>query len=215
MDDKVLRNQILAALDWEPSVDSASIAVGVKDGVATLSGHVRTYVEKLKAEQVVRHVRGVRAIAEELEVRPLHTHTHADDEIAKRAVDMLSWDVLVPSESVQAKVQQGWVTLSGEVDWQYQRTATEDDVRKLSGVLGVTNLITIKPRVHTGDIKLRIEEALRRNALIEANGIHINVENGKVTLEGRVHTWYERDVLETAVWAAPGVNAVDDRVTVG
>ncbi len=215
MDDKLLRNQVLAALDWEPSVDSASIAVGVKDGVATLSGHVRTYVEKLKAEQVVRHVRGVRAIAEELEVRPLHTHTHADDEIAKRAVDMLSWDVLVPSESVQAKVQQGWVTLSGEVDWQYQRTATEDDVRKLSGVLGVTNLITIKPRVHTGDIKLRIEEALRRNALIEANGIHINVENGKVTLEGRVHTWYERDVLETAVWAAPGVNAVDDRVTVG
>ncbi len=215
MDDKLLRNQVLAALDWEPSVDSASIAVGVKDGVATLSGHVRTYVEKLKAEQVVRHVRGVRAIAEELEVRPLHTHTHADDEIAKRAVDMLSWDVLVPSESVQAKVQQGWVTLSGEVDWQYQRTATEDDVRKLSGVLGVTNLITIKPRVHTGDIKLRIEEALRRNALIEANGININVENGKVTLEGRVHTWYERDVLETAVWAAPGVNAVDDRVTVG
>ncbi len=215
MDDKVLRNQILAALDWEPSVDSASIAVGVKDGIATLSGHVRTYVEKLKAEQVVRHVRGVRAIAEELEVRPLHTHTHADDEIAKRAVDMLSWDVLVPSAAVQVKVQQGWLTLSGEVDWQYQRTATEDDVRKLSGVLGVTNLITIKPRVHTGDIKLRIEEALRRNALIEANGIHINVENGKVTLEGRVHPWYERDVLETAVWAAPGVNAVDDRVTVG
>jgi osmotically-inducible protein OsmY len=215
MDDKLLRNQVLAALDWEPSVDGASIAVGVKDGVATLSGHVRTYVEKLKAEQVVRHVRGVRAIAEELEVRPLHTHTHADDEIAKRAVDMLSWDVLVPSEAVQAKVQQGWVTLSGEVDWQYQRTATEDDVRKLSGVLGVTNLITIKPRVHTGDIKLRIEEALKRNALIEANGIHINVENGKVTLEGRVHTWYERDVLETAVWAAPGVNAVDDKVTVG
>jgi osmotically-inducible protein OsmY len=215
MDDKVLRNQILAALDWEPSVDSASIAVGVKDGVATLSGHVRTYVEKLKAEQVVRHVRGVRAIAEELEVRPLHTHTRADDEIAKRAVDMLSWDVLVPSETVQVKVQQGWVTLSGEVDWQYQRTATEDDVRKLSGVLGVTNLITIKPRVQSGDIKLRIEEALKRNALIEADGIHINVENGKVTLEGRVHTWYERDVLETAVWAAPGVNAVDDRVTVG
>ncbi|MGO9685312.1 MAG: BON domain-containing protein, partial [Beijerinckiaceae bacterium] len=105
MDDKVLRNQILAALDWEPSVDSASIAVGVKDGIATLSGHVRTYVEKLKAEQVVRHVRGVRAIAEELEVRPLHTHTHADDEIAKRAVDMLSWDVLVPSAAVQVKVQ--------------------------------------------------------------------------------------------------------------
>ncbi|MGO9005479.1 MAG: BON domain-containing protein [Beijerinckiaceae bacterium] len=215
MDDKVLRNQILAALDWEPSVDSASIAVGVKDGIATLSGHVRTYVEKLKAEQVVRHVRGVRAIAEELEVRPLHTHTHADDEIAKRAVDMLSWDVLVPSAAVQVKVQQGWLTLSGEVDWQYQRTATEDDVRKLSGVLGVTNLITIKPRLQSGDIKLRIEEALKRNALIEADGIRINVEDGKVTLEGRVHTWYERDVLETAVWAAPGVNAVDDRVMVG
>lgn len=215
MDDKLLRNLVVAALDWEPSIEGAGIAVGVKDGVVSLSGHVRTYVEKLKAEQVVRHVRGVRAIAEELEVRPLHTHTRADDEIAKRAVDILSWDVLVPSQSVQVKVQDGWVTLNGEVDWQYQRTAAEDDVRKLSGVLGVTNLINIKPRVHSEDIKFRIEEALKRNALIEADGVRVKVEDGKVTLEGRVHTWYERDVLETAVWAAPGVNAVDDRVTVG
>jgi len=215
MDDKVLRNQVLAALDWEPSIDSAGIAVSAKDGVVTLAGHVRTYVEKLKAEQVVRHVRGVRAIAEELEVRPLHTHTRSDDEIAKRAVDILNWDVMVPNEAVQVKVQEGWVTLTGDVDWQYQRTAAEDDIRKLGGVLGVTNLVTIRPRAHGEDIKKRIEEALKRNALIEANNIRIDVEGGKVTLQGRVHTWYERDVLETAVWAAPGVHSVDDRVTVG
>lgn len=215
MDDKILRNHVLAALDWEPSIDTSGIAIGAKDGVVTLSGHVRTYVEKLKAEQVVRNVRGVHAIAEELEVRPLHTHTRADDEIAKRAVDILNWDVMVPSEAVQVKVQEGWVTLTGDVDWQYQRTAAEDDVRKLSGVLGVTNLVTIRPRAQGADIKKRIEEALRRNALVEAENIKINVADGKVTLEGRVHTWYERDVLETAVWAAPGVNSLDDRVTVG
>ena len=215
MDDKVLRNHVLAALDWEPSIDTSGIAVGAKDGVVTLSGHVRTYVEKLKAEQVVRNVRGVHAIAEALEVRPLHTHTRADDEIAKRAVDILNWDVMVPSEAVKVKVQEGWVTLTGDVDWQYQRTAAEDDVRKLSGVLGVTNLVTIRPRAQSADIKKRIEEALRRNALVEADNIRIDVADGKVTLEGRVNTWYERDVLETAVWAAPGVNSVDDRVTVG
>lgn len=215
MDDNVLQKNILAELEWEPSLNAAGIGVAVENGVATLSGHVQTYVEKLKAEQVVRHVRGVRAIAEEIEVRPVHSRTHADDEIAKRALNMLNWDVMVPAESLQVKVQQGWLTLSGAVDWQYQRTAAEDDVRKLSGVLGVTNLITIKPRAQRDDIKERIEDALKRNALIEARNITINVTDGNVTLEGKVHGWYEREVLETAVWAAPGVKSVDDRVTVG
>ena len=214
MDDKLLKKNILDELEWEPSLDAASIGIAVKDGVVTLSGHVQSYAEKLKAEQVVKRVRGVRAIAEELEVRPVHTHTHADDEIAKRALNMLNWDVMVPAEGLQVKVQQGWLTLSGAVDWQYQRTAAEDDVRKLSGVLGVTNLITIMPRTQCADIKERIEDALKRNASIEARNISIDVRNGNVTLEGKVHGWHERDVLETAVWSAPGVKSIDDRVTV-
>lgn len=215
MNDVSLRKDILAELEWEPSLNAAGVGVAVENGIVTLTGHVQTYAEKLKVEQVVKHVRGVRAIAEEIEVRPVHSHTHADDEIAKRALNMLNWDVMVPAEDIQVKVQQGWLTLSGAVDWQYQRTAAEDDVRKLSGVLGVTNLVTIKPRAQSDDIKERIEDALRRNALIEANNIKIEVTDGKVTLEGKVHGWHEREVLETAVWAAPGVKAVDDRVTVG
>lgn len=214
MDDTLLRKNILAELEWEPSLNAAGIGVAIEGGVVTLSGHVKTYAEKLKAEQVVKRVRGVRAIAEELEVRPVHTHTHADDEIAKRALNMLNWDVMVPAESLQVKVQQGWLTLSGAVDWQYQRTAAEDDVRKLSGVLGVTNLVNIKPHPQGDDIKERIEDALKRNALVEARNITVNVKNGNVTLEGRVHGLHEREVLETAVWAAPGVRSIDDRVTV-
>lgn len=214
-DDVFLRNDILAELEWEPSLNAAGIGVAVDNGIVTLTGHVRTYAEKLKAEQVVKRVKGVRAIAEEIEVRPVHSHTHADDEIAKRALNMLNWDVMVPAEDVQVKVQQGWVTLSGAVDWQYQRTAAEDDVRKLSGVLGVTNLITIKPRTQGEDLKERIEDALKRNAVIEAHNIAVKVDGGgHVTLEGKVHGWHEREVLETAVWAAPGVKSIDDRVTV-
>lgn len=214
MDDKLLRKNILAELEWEPSLNAASVGIAVEDGIVTLTGHVQSYAEKLKAEQVVKRVRGVRAIAEEIEVRPVHAHTHADDEIAKRALNILNWDVMVPAEGLQVKVQQGWLTLSGAADWQYQRTAAEDDVRKLSGVLGVTNLITITPRAQGDDIKERIEDALKRNALIEARNITIDVRNGNVTLEGKVHGWHEREVLETAVWAAPGVKSVDDRVTV-
>jgi len=215
MDDKLLRKNILAELEWEPSLNAAGIGVAVENGIVTLAGHVHTYAEKLKAEQVTKRVRGVRAIAEELEVRPVHTRPHADDEIAKRALNMLNWDVMVPAEDIQVKLQQGWLTLSGAVDWQYQRTAAEDDVRKLSGVLGVTNLVTIKPRAQGDDLKERIEDALKRNAAIEAHNIKVDVTNGNVTLEGRVHGWHEREVLETAVWAAPGVKSVDDRVTVG
>lgn len=214
MSDISLRNDILAELEWEPSLNAAGIGVAVENGIVTLAGHVHTFAEKLKVEQVVKRVRGVRAIAEEIEVRPAHTHTHADDEIAKRALAMLTWDVMVPADTIQVKVQDGWLTLSGAVDWQYQRTAAEDDVRKLSGVLGVTNLITIKPQAQSDDLKERIEDALKRNALIEARNIQIFVKDGTVVLEGKVHGWHEREVLETAVWAAPGVKSVDDRVTV-
>ncbi|HYP58570.1 MAG TPA: BON domain-containing protein [Beijerinckia sp.] len=215
MGDKVLRQSIIDELDFEPSIDAADIGVAVDEGVVTLTGHVPTYAQKYKAEEVVKKVRGVRAIAQEIEVR-LATGKHtADDEIAKRALSILDWDVSIPKEAVQVKVAQGWVTLSGEVDWQYQRRAAEDNVHKLSGVLGVVNLITLRQNVQAADIKKRIEEALRRNAQVEAQGISIDVHEGKVTLEGMVHTWHERDMAETAAWAAPGVKSVEDHLRVG
>lgn len=215
MDDKQLRLDIIDELDWEPSVDSKNIAVAVQNGVVTLTGHVPNFAQKVTAENTVKRVHGVRAIAQELEVRPPHTATRADDEIAKRAVDILNWDVTVPKNAVQVKIQDGWVTLSGEVDWHYQREAAEDNVRKLSGVVGLTNLIALKPHVQSSDVKRRIEEALKRNALSEANAIRIEALDGKVTLEGHVKSWHDREVIESAVWAAPGVRKVDDRVTIG
>ncbi len=215
MNDKQLRMDIIEELDWEPSIDAAHIAVAVENGVVTIAGHVPNFAQKITAESAVKRVRGVRAIAQELEVRPLHTATRADDEIAKRAVDILSWDVTMPKDAVQVKVQDGWVTLTGQVDWHYQREAAEDNVRKLSGVMGLSNLITIKPRVQAGDLKSRIEDALKRNALSEANAIRIEAVDGKVKLQGRVQSWHEHDLVETAVWAAPGVRDVEDHVTIG
>ncbi len=214
MDDTILRNHVLAELDWDPSINATEIGVTVKKGVVTLTGHVRTYPEKVAAERIVMNVKGVRAVAEEIEVRPLHTQTWADDEIAKRAVDILDWDVTVPNEAVQVRVRDGWVSLSGEVEWNYQRMAAENAVRKISGVTGVSNLITIKQRVQATDIKDRIEKALKRNAQLEADAIRVQVDGNTVTLEGRVRAWYERDVAETAAWAAPGVKSVEDRLAV-
>jgi osmotically-inducible protein OsmY len=214
MDDKALRNNILAALDWEPSINAAGIGVAVDKGVVTLTGHVETYPERFTAERIVKQVKGVRAVAEEIEVRPRFTRTWADDEIAKRAVKILDWDVTVPNEAVQVKVQNGVVTLTGEVEWNYQKTAAEEAVRKIGGVLGVTNLITLKTYVEAGDIKDRIEQALKRNAQLEADAIRVKVDGGRVTLEGKVRAWYERDVAENAAWAAPGVKSVDDRLSI-
>jgi osmotically-inducible protein OsmY len=214
MDDKLLRNNILAALDFDPSINAAQIGVAVENGVVTLTGHVETYPERFIAENLVKQVRGVRAVAQEIEIRPRFTGTWADDEIAKRAVSILDWDVTVPHEALKVKVQNGFVTLSGEVDWNYQKTAAEDAVRKLGGVVGIANLIQIRPRAEAADVKSRIEEALRRNAQVESDAIRVRVDDGKVTLEGRVRAWFERDVAELAAWAAPGVKSVDDRLTI-
>lgn len=214
MGDKQLRQDIIDELEYEPSIDARNIGVAVSDRVVTLTGHVSTYAERLAAERAVRRVSGVRAIAEEIEVRHPNDQKPADNEIAKRVADVLEWDSQVPRDTIQIKVQNGWVTLTGEVDWQYQRKAAEDDVRKLSGVTGVGNQISIKPGVDIPDIKSRIEQALKRSAEIEAKAIRVSVQDGKVTLEGRVHNWYERDAVETAAWSAPGVNSVEDRLIV-
>jgi osmotically-inducible protein OsmY len=164
MDDKVLRQFIIDELDFEPSIDSANVGVAVENGVVTLSGHVASYAEKIAAERAVQRVKGVKAIAEEIEVRHPDQAKRSDDEIAQRALNILKWSVQVPADSIQVKVEKGWVTLSGTVPWQYQRLAAESAVRKLSGVRGVTNLTEIKPDVAASDIQRKIMDSLKRNA---------------------------------------------------
>ena len=180
-----LRENVVDELEYEPSIDAAHIGVAADKGLVTLTGHVASYAEKQAAIAAVRRVKGVRAIAEEIEVRYPYQKT-PDDEIAKRAIDILAWDTMVPSESIQIMVHDGWVTLTGSVDWHYQKKHAEEDVRRLSGVRGVTNAVEIKPSVQPEDIKRKIEEALKRHAEIEANAIRVTVREGnKVVLEGR------------------------------
>lgn len=216
MSDSSLRQDIIDELDFEPSIDAADIGVAVEDGVATLTGHVPTYAQKITVEDVVRRVKGVKGIAQQIEVRPFGTNRTADDEIAKRALSTINWNTAIPDDAVQVKVQEGWVTLMGKVEWQYQKTAAADAVRDLAGVVGVTNRIEIASRASAFDVKKRIEDALKRNAEIEAQAIRVNVlDGGKITLDGKVHAWSERRAAERAAWSAPGVKVVDDRITVG
>ena len=215
MSDTALRQDIIDELDFEPSVSAAHIGVAVDNGVVTLSGHVSSYAEKLAAEQAAKRVKGVRAIAQEIEVRYPNDLKTADDEIAKRAVNILRWSAVVPKDAVQVKVQDGWVTLSGRVDWQFQRTAAEAEIRRLSGVAGVINSIAIKVHVQSADVKRKIEDALKRSAEVEAQGICVSVlGDGKVALDGKVHDWQERDAVSLAAWSAPGVVSVEDRLTI-
>ena len=212
MKDTTLRDSVESALDYEPSIDAANIGIAVENGVVTLSGHVASYAQKLAAERVVQGVNGVRGIAQEIEVRdPVGKHM-ADDEIAARALKIISWDVTIPSDKIQVKVQKGWITLSGKVDWYFQRAAAEHAVRKLSGVLGVTNQILVSPTIAAGDVRRHIEDALKRSAEVEAKGITVSVSGSKVTLEGKIRNWRERKSIERAAWAAPGVASVDDRL---
>lgn len=216
MTDSQLRQDIIDEFEFDPSFDGEHIGVAVDKNVVSLSGHVNSYAEKVAAIAAAQRVKGVHAVAENIEVRYPFQKQTADDQIAKRASDILNWDVLVPKDSVNVLLQDGWVTLSGRVDWNYNRTAAEDDVRKLSGVCGVTNKITIKqPSVDSSNVKSKIESALKRHAEIEANAIRVTVRNGNnVVLEGKVDNWDERRAVENAAWSAAGVASVEDRLTI-
>jgi osmotically-inducible protein OsmY len=189
--------------------------VAVKGGVVTLSGHVPNYLQKMQAERVVKAVKGVRGIAQELQVRVDGLDATSDDEIAKRAVATIAFDIMIPPDVVQVKVAQGWVTLTGEVDWQYQRSAAEADVRRLRGVAGITNGITLKQRPIAGDVERRIREALHRDATLDAAAIDVTVLGDRVTLDGKVDCWRDRELVERAAWAVPGVRTVQDNLHVG
>ncbi|KNY06764.1 ornithine aminotransferase [Achromobacter piechaudii] len=214
MSDAALRERVLSALAFEPSIDELHIGVSVEDGVVTLTGHVGTYAQKLAAEDTVQRVKGVRGIAQEIEVRAAADKQLADDQIAARALSIMAWDATIPDGNVQVKVQHGWVTLSGTVDWFYQREAAACAVHKLSGVMGVSNLINVAPTVQAGDIKRKIEAALQRSAQIEAGRIAVSVHGTTVVLDGSVNSWVERGAAERAAWTVPGVIDVQDRLVV-
>jgi osmotically-inducible protein OsmY len=214
MTDIELRQTVSDALEFEPSVDAAHIGVAATNGVVTLSGHVATYSEKLKAEEIAMSVRGVKAIAEEIEVRPAGAHATADDEIARRVLDLLRWSTTVPDDRVKVSVQNGWVTLTGSVEWHHQRESASRALQGLAGVRGVANTIRIVSKASPADLRRRIEDALRRQAALDALGIDIELSDGSVTLRGKVHSLSERRVAEQAVWAAPGVREVHDNLSV-
>jgi osmotically-inducible protein OsmY len=216
MDDKTLHQDIIDELDFDPSVHSSNnIGVAVQNGVVTLTGHVASYAEKLAAERAARRIAGVRAIAEEIEVRYVSEKKTADDQIAERALKVMAWDASVPEDAVSVRVEKGWVTLEGSVPWYYQKKACEEAVRKLTGVAGISNLIKLKPHVQAADVKDNIMAALKRSAEIEADAIRITVKDGAVTVDGKVKAWYERDLVEQAAWSAPGVTSVINKVRIG
>ena len=215
MDDKQLRQTVLDELEFDPSIDTSHISVAAEDGVVTLNGHVGSYYEKFDIERAVRRIKGVTAIAEEIGVRYPSDKKISDDEIAKRAVNILKWYAVIPHEAVQVTVQRGLVTLSGQVNWQYQKKAAEDAVRKLSGTIGIVNNIIIAPKVEPSDVQKKIEDALRRRAEVKAKTIRINVrDRNKISLEGVVDSWDEREAAENAAWSVAGVQAVDNRLTI-
>lgn len=211
-EDQTLKQSVLDELKWEPSVNAAHIGVTARDGVITLSGHVDNYAEKYAAEGATRRVKNVKAVAEELEVRlPFSDNKHGDEEIASSAASQLKSDSSVPANAVKAKVEKGWVTLTGEVDWHYQQDAALDDVRYLWGVKGVSNNITIKVRPNTSAIKENIVKALDRSWLNPAR-IDVSADGGKVTLTGEVDSWYEREEAAFTAWAAPGTTSVENDI---
>jgi osmotically-inducible protein OsmY len=215
MTDSQLRKDIIDELEFDPSFSGEHIGVAVDKGVVTLGGHVNSYAEKLAVIAAARRIKGVHAIAENIEVHRPDQKETSDDQIAKRARDILNWDVLVPPNAVDVLVHDGWLTLSGNVNWYFEKASAEDDVRKLSGVRGITNMITIKPRIDSANVKSKIDAALKRHAEVEAKTIRVSVQNGnKVVLEGAVDTWSERRAVEDAAWSVPGVASVEDRLMI-
>jgi osmotically-inducible protein OsmY len=210
--DSDLREDVLEELEWEPSVDERRIGVAVSDGIVTLSGEVTSFAEKWNAERAVERVEGVRGIANEVEVRL--AGERSDTDIAKAAADALDWNSLVPSGAVTVRVENGWVTLRGEVEHDYQRRAAERAVRYLEGVRGVTNLITVTPRVEPTDIKREIQRTFQRQATVDAENVSVEVNGSEVVLRGKVRSWAERYEAERAAWSAPGVTSVRNYITV-
>jgi len=212
--DLQLKKDVNAEHEWDPSINASHIGVAVQDGVVTLSGHLNTFAEKYAAERAVQRVQGVKAIAMELDVKLEPGHKRSDSEIAEAVESALLWNALVPTDRVKVKVEKGWVTLKGEFDWEYQRQAAEKAVRPLTGVVGLSNSITLKATTTPTNIANRIREALERHAQREAKHIEVLVNGSVVTLRGNVDSWAERSAAYGAAWSAPGVLSVVNEIRV-
>lgn len=212
--DAQLQRDVIDELRFDPAVGSAEIGVAVKNGVITLSGQIESYAKKYAAVRAAERVAGVRAIAEELTVVLAKSSHRTDIDLAHAVASTLTWDVQVPEDKVKARVEDGWVWLEGEIEWQYQSIAAERAIHNLTGVRGVTNLLQIKKRPSAPDVKQRIESAFKRHAEIDSKQIAVEAVDGRVTLRGKVRSWAERQDAEFAAWSAPGVTKVDDELLV-
>ncbi len=212
--DAEIRLDVERELQWDPSIDDRRIGVAVSNGVVTLTGYVAHYSARLAAEDIVKRISGVRAIANDIEVKIPASGVRTDTDIAEAAANALKWNVSLSSAEIKPVVKDGWVMLSGQVSWGYQRTAAENAVRNLIGVRGVGNQITVMPNINATDVKQKIEDAFKRHAVLDAKDIEVNVDRSTVTLKGHVHSWRELDDASRAAWAAPGVVAVENRLSV-
>ena len=212
--DSDIKRDVEDELRWNPDLDATDIAVAVKSGVVTLAGFTRSYSDKLEAEAAAKRVAGVLGVANDIEVRLPSLDQRPDPEIARDAIAAIQHRLPVVAEQIKVVVRNGWITLEGEVEWEYQRLAAERAVRRIKGLKGVSNTIQVKPRVPATEIKRRIEEAFRRSAEIDANRITVEAHDGEVILKGAVRSWAERQEAERAAWAAPGVRRVDNQITI-
>ena len=214
MTDKDLKQHVQSALDWEPSLNAIDIGVSADEGVVTLRGNVASYAEKVTAERVTLRVYGVKGVANDLAVHLASLFERTDTEVAQAAVGALKWNTMVPADRVTVTVKNGWLSLNGTLDWQYQKDAAGRAVRDLTGVKGVMNNVTVQPRVKTIDVRDKIEAAFKRSAEIDARRVNVNATDGKVILSGNVRSWAERQEAERAAWAAPGVTQVEDHLAI-